>query len=347
MGADASDDGVLAGYSGLDVNDELPAAGLEFSDGTYSVRLVNDLEDPSGDPYNDTNDRMVAVCRGDTPPDGVAEIKVMVESLPYPAVTVNGNVLLTANVQVQGPCAGVHANGTVQASSGVVVQGPISASDSVIHWWTPAEEPAHATEITSGARPLEVPKLDPLDFCDDADYILRNGWQINMTATPDSFELGGSTEWSFHQAGNEYKLGGQPANLGTFCIHGNVSYTASVGSDLEPAPITLLATGAVSIGGKSNIAPAHPDNLLIVAGGDIAAGGQAGAHYSGLIYTENQCAFGGNPDIDALILCYNAPDSYSYEAWDLLDQNSVGNNTTVTYDCSALRQPPRATAWWE
>ncbi len=232
-------------------------------------------------------------------------------------------------------------------STGVTVQGPITASDSVTHWWYYGEEANHATEIRSHAPPIEVPKMDPLDYCADADYVLRDGWKVNMTATPDSTYLGGGTDWSWSKASNTYKLGGQPSNLGTFCAHGNISYTASIGSETEPAPITLIATGAISLGGKSRIAPAHPDGLLIVAGGDIAIGGQAGARYSGLIYTENQCVFGGNATVEALVLCYDAPDSWSIEATDITDWNEIGSSTTISYDCSGPRQSPRVTAWWE
>ncbi len=228
-----------------------------------------------------------------------------------------------------------------------MVQGPITASDSVIHWWYNGEDVNHATEIKSFQPRIEVPRMNPLDYCADADYMLRNGWKINMTATPDSTQLGGGTDWSYSKASNTYKLGGQPNSLGTFCAQGNIAYTASIGSETEPAPITLIATGAVSVGGKSLIAPAHPDGLLIVAGGDIDIGGQAGARYSGLIYTENQCVFGGNATVEALVLCHDDPDSWSPEAEDITDWNEVGGSTTITYDCSGPRQPPRVTAWWE
>ncbi len=342
VGDDGGDDGVLAGFYELETADELPAEGKDYAEGSYQVRLVNDAQDLSGDPFNDTNYRVVAISRGEV--EGrAAEVKAMVEAPPFPAVVVNGDLMLNANASIQGACAGVHANGYLQVGSNVVVNGPITA-DTVEHWYT---DPADVAKIESGADPINVPKMNPLDYCSDADYILRNGWKINMTATPDSTQLGGNTEWSYSSASNQYKLGGQPSNLGTFCIHGNVSYTASIGSETEPAPITLLATGTVSLGGKSRIAPAHPDGLLIVAGGDITIGGQAGAQYSGLIYTENQCAFGGGPNVDALVMCYNEPDSWTPEVADDLDLNEIGNSSVISYDCSGPRQPPRVTAWWE
>jgi hypothetical protein len=343
VGDDVGDDGVLAGFYELETSEELPAEGRDYAEGSYQVRVVNDAQDPSGDPFNDTNFRIVTIARGESAGGATAEVKALLEAPPYPAVVTNGDLWITANGSIQGACAGAHANGRMELWTNKALYGPHTA-DTVVHY---VEDPADIAKIKSGVPPINVPEIDPLDYCSDADYILRDGWKINMTATPDSTILGGGTDWSWNHSANTYKLGGQPSNFGTFCVHGNVSYTASIGTEAEPVPITLLATGSVSIGGKSRIAPAHPDGLLIVSGGDIYVGGQAGAHYSGLIYAENQCGFGGGPNVDALVLCYDEPDTWSYEADDFVDMNEVGGSTIITYDCSGPRQSPRVTAWWE
>lgn len=340
---DPGDDGVLCGFAELAAGDELPAEGVAYRTGSYQVRLVNDTEDPSGDPFDDTNDRIVAVSRGTTPDGGEALVKVIIEPLPYPAVVVNGDLLAGGSARVGGACAGVHANGRLEVSEAVTIDGPITA-DTVVHLYV---DPADLAKVESGAPPIDVPRLNPLSYCSDADYVLRDGWIVNMTAEPDSTYLGGGTEWSWNQAENIYKLGGQPSNLGTFCAHGNVQYTASIGTESEPVPVTIIATGSVQIAGRSRISPAHPDGLLIISGGDVRVGGQAGARYSGLIYGENQCVVGGGPEVEALILCQNDPDSHSYDASDLFDYNAIDNSSIVSYDCSGPRQPPRVTAWWE
>ncbi len=340
---DAGDDGLLAGFPELDASEEIAETGLDYHEGDYQVRLVNDIEDPSGSPFVDTNFRIAAIARGRSDGGGEAQVKVILEAPPYPAVVVNGDLLLGAQAHIAGACAGAHANGRMQVGSNVLVDGPISA-DSVEHWYY---DQAQIDKVQQGAPPIDVPRMNPMDYCGDADYILRNGWKINMSATPDSVKLGGGTDWSYQSSANTYKLGGSTSDLGTFCIDGNVSYTASMGTETEPVPITLLAKGTVSLGGKSRIAPAHPDGLLIVAGGDISIGGQAGARYSGVVYTENQCAFGGSATVEALVLCYDAPDSWTPEVQDMLDMNEVGNSTVVTYDCAGPRQRPRVTAWWE
>ena len=339
---DDGDDGVLAGFPELDASDEIVQTGVAYHDGDYQVRLVNDIADPSGSPFVDTNFRVAATARATSDDGGEAEVKVMLEAPPYPAVVVNGDVRLNANVQITGPCAGIHANGWLEVPSTAVIDGPMTAVDTVRHWFT---DPSILERIESYAPEIEVPRYNPLDYCSDADYILRNGWKINMTATPDSTLLGGSTDWTWRQNGNTYKLGSSTTDLGTFCVHGNVSYTASMGTDTEPVPISLIATGSVSLGGRSRIAPAHPDNILIMAGGDVDIGGQAGAFYSGLIWTENQCVLQGGPAVDALLLCYNDPDPAG--DGDITDYNEMGGSSFLRYDCSGPRQRPRITAWWE
>ncbi len=342
VGDDPGDDGVLAGFPELDASEELTQTGVAYHEGDYQVRLVNDVEDPSGSPFIDTNFRIAAIARGHSKGGAEAEIKVLLEAPPYPAFTVNGDVRLNANAQITGPCAGIHANGWLEVPATAVIEGSITATDTVRHWFT---DPAILERIESYAPPIEVPRYNPLDYCSDADYILRNGWKINMTATPDSVLLGGSTDWTWRQNGNMYKLGSSTTDLGTFCVHGNVSYTASMGTETEPVPISLIATGSVSLGGRSRIAPAHPDNILIMAGGDVVIGGQAGAYYSGLIWTENQCVLQGGPSVDALLLCYNAPDPAG--DGDITDYNEMGGSSDLRYDCSGPRQRPRVTSWWE
>ena len=58
---DTGDEGVLTGFGLSDV-DALPDTGIVLGDGRYYVRFENDPGDPSGDPYTDTNDRLLAVC---------------------------------------------------------------------------------------------------------------------------------------------------------------------------------------------------------------------------------------------------------------------------------------------
>ncbi len=73
---DTGDDGYLTGY-GLDAVDELPDTGIAMDLGRYSVRIINDPGDPSGDPAVDSNFQLIAICSGQTHDGGVAEIRAL------------------------------------------------------------------------------------------------------------------------------------------------------------------------------------------------------------------------------------------------------------------------------
>ena len=53
----------------------------------------------------------------------------------------------------------------------------------------------------------------------------------------------------------------------------------------------------------------HPDGILVMAGGDLQAGGNAAGStpfYSGLLYASGQCQVNGNPVLTGHLLCHDS-----------------------------------------
>ncbi len=112
--------------------------------------------------------------------------------------------------------------------------------------------------------------------------------------------------------------------------------------------MTILALGSVEVSGNPRLQAAHPDNILIMATGDVMINGNpyaSGDNYSGMVYAGSQCMINGNPNVGGYLLCYDAPDPPG--ALNLLDENQVNGNPRFTYDCSGLRRRTIVTSWWE
>jgi hypothetical protein len=346
--ADTGDDGELIGY-GLGDSDLLPDTGVMLGGGRYFVKLENDTNDPSGDPHSDTNERLVAVCRGETPDGGVAEVRALLAAPTFPAVVVNGDLTLPGNPDVLGPCAGVHTNGRLTVSGTPVVDGEVTWSDTIILGGT-IRDAAGDVVVPFWAPPVEVPDYDPLEFCDEADYILHDGWVVTIGPPRDSADAkgGGVLGWKWNSGGNTYSLTGNKAESGTYCVLGNVEVTGNAGSTSDPLVITILATGSVKVTGNPVLEADHPDGILIVAEGDVEVGGTASGitpAYAGLVYAGSQCQMHGTPGVGGHLLCDDAPDPLG--ATNIVTENKLNGTPTVSYDCAGARRRTLLASWWE
>lgn len=343
-----ADDGILT-VAGLVDGDALPEEGVRLGPGTYYVRLVNDPEDPSGSPYIDSNQRVVAVCQGETDDGGAAEVRVLIGAPSFPAIATNGDLHVPGSPEVLGQCAGVHSNRTLTIGGSPVVDGRVSASDNVRLTGTIYDAEGNVVE-PGYAEPMEIPPLDPLRFCDEADYLLVNGYVVTVGPPRDSVPAGtpAAAGWGWNGVDNTYSLKASGAQPGTVCALGNVEVNGNLGSKSNPLPITIAATGSVKLGGTPTIRSDHSANVLIVSGGDVQMGGNASgttASYSGTIYAHSQCQVNGNPIVDGQLLCYDAPDQPGNT--NLVDGNKINGNPRFRYDCSGLRRQAQIDAWWE
>jgi len=343
-----ADDGVLAGF-GVDASDEIPDTGVVLGDGRYFVSLVNDSLDPSGDPYVDSNHRLVATCRGETRDGGVAEVGVVLAAPSFRAIVSNGDLMLPGNPDVLGPCAGVHANGVLSVSGHPTVDGEATASEDILLSGTIYDASGGIVMPELSGR-IEVPEHDPEDYLGDADYELKDGWVVTVGPPRDSALATGSgvRGWKWQAGHGTWTLAGSQAEGGTYFVRGNVEVTGNAGDEGAPLEITIIATGSVKVSGTPKLEAAHPDGILILAAGDVDIAGNASGvtlSYAGLVYAGSQCQVNGNPSVGGHILCRDDPDPPG--AANLTGDNKVNGNPTVTYDCSGERRRTMVASWWE
>ncbi len=344
---DTDDDGVFTGFA-LAGDDALPDTGIVLGDGRYYVRIVNDDQDPSGDPYLDTNHRFVALCRGETPDGGAAEVRVMLAAPNFPAIATNGTLYLPGNPGVAGECGGVHANRIMSISGHPTVSGDVTYYEDAVVSGTIYGPGGEEKEPKPGPW-VDIPEYEPLDFCADADYRLKNNKLITLGPPDSEFTLGKVLGWQFEASTWTYQLNGNDAVGGKYCVHGNVQVIGNLGEPGNPLDITILATGSIQVGGTPIIEPANSDDILLMAGGDVQIGGTTtglrSPYYHGLIYAGSQCQVGGTPYVDGHIMCYDDPDPSG--ALDLFDENKINGTPTISYDCSGELRRTLMASWWE
>lgn len=346
--ASTADDGIYMGF-GLPVTDQLPDTGVMLEDGRYTVTMINDAADPSGSPYQDTNWRFVAVCRGSTLDGGEAEVHVLLAAPNYPAVATRGDLLLPGRASVLGPCAGVHANQVLDVNGHPTVDGPVSASDTVLLAGTIYDVSGKMVD-PDYQPPIDIPDYDPQDFCDAADYVLRDGLLITRGPPEVSVSISGSKQlgWQWDASAGSYVLNAKDAVEGTVCAVGDIKVTGNLGAAGDPFDISLIATGSIQLGGTPVVEADHPDGILLLAGGDVQISGNASGttpYLRGMIYAGSQCQSNGNPVIAGHMLCYDDPDPPG--AANLTFVNKINGNPTITYDCTGVRRLTMVAAWWE
>ncbi|HSG82272.1 MAG TPA: hypothetical protein VLC48_08485, partial [Gemmatimonadota bacterium] len=246
------DDGLLVGFDGLTLADALPDSGILLEQGRYSVKIVNDDDDPSGDPYHDTNNRFIALCHGETPDGGSAEVRIMLAAPSYPAIATRGDLYLPGEPRVLGPCGGVHANRVISVSGHPVVSGQVTATEDVVVSGTIYDP--HGNVVKPGyGPPVHIPEYtwdeDLRDMCKSADYRLAAGKLWVKGPPVEEHSVIGEKElgWQYDVTSNTYELNAKDAVEGTVCVEGNVKVIGNLGSDGHPFEISLIASGSVQV----------------------------------------------------------------------------------------------------
>lgn len=338
--ASTADDGLLVDF-GLASSDQIPASGYATQGGRYYVTLLDDPGETDGDPLADGNSFIIARCTGVTDDGGSATVDVRIGAA-IPAVAVNGDLTISGNPSILGPCGSAHANGTITVTGNATVQTGISATGTVVG--AVSDTSGAALVPTNGARELDIPNLDPLDYCGDADYILReNGWLVR-TSVPDSVYAGGGPQngWRLTSTSPvQWVTSGPSASAGTYCAYGNVRITTNLNGDY-----TFLATGSVRFTGTPHISSAHPDGILIMSGGDVVMTGTplGGDAYDGMVYAQSQCLVSGNLTASIQLLCNDQLENPG--ANNLVPVSTISGNATITFDCTGGFSGPRRILDW-
>ena len=264
-------------------------------------------------------------------------LRMSVESTPE-GVFFGADLDISGAPTITGSCADVHTNGDLSVpSDDVIIDGAVSASgskqgDGVIH-----DSGGNPVDPEEGAAPQVIPYYDPLDYCGEADYTMRNGWVIPAASPGDSADAGNNEElgWVWDSGDNVYEYKDDTGTYsGTMCAYGGVKIGNSPGSSGSPMPLTILAQGHVEISGDPFIDADHSGGVLIIAEGDLKLSGSPGLseNFDGLVFGGAQCQISGNPQIRGTFICYGNSDPPG--AKDVLSESSINGSPEITFDCA-------------
>lgn len=301
-----ADNGVLDGY-GLSADDAIPAAGRAFGGGTYFVQVLDDPADPVANLLLDGNNQVLLRCRSTMPDGGAAEVNVIVRTIRLPGIAVDGNLEISSAAVISGACGGIHTNGNLSGGGHPTVGTVGSATGTVTLDVSPKQ---------SGAPPLDIPEMDPAAFCPPGGIP-----KVAGTWTPSSANL---------VAGN------------TYCVTGNVDLSVAFGSMGSMRAVSIIASGSIKVPDKPFMRAAHPDGIVLLAGGDIDIQGDAG--FQGVVYGGGQCYLSSKPKIIGQLICKNKS---PHPGANWVPANLISGDVDITYNCGGMfDQRFRIVAWY-
>jgi hypothetical protein len=312
-----SDDGLLAGYPVLGDSLSIPAEGVVWEGfGTYYVTIVDDPRETDGLPYLDSNRRLLIRCRGVATGGSTTEINVVVANFLLPALAVEGNLEISSTMTATstGACGGIHANGNITGGGTTTVTTAATATGSIDH-------NVIGTKLPNSPA-VEIPDLNPSDFCGPTG--------------PNWVYVGNGTSTYLWKPGILPRPG-DPITGVTYCVTGNVEFQSDFGTALLPSNVTIIASGSIKVGGKKiYTSAAHPDDIVLMAGGDLDL--QSDASFTGMLYAGGQCYISGIPNITGQFICRNR-DPHPGENWvQLSDGNGllISGDATFNFTCSSM-----------
>ena len=269
-----------------------------------------------------------------------------VASAPIAGMTLGGGGLteISGSPTITGPCASVHSNGDIyKGAKGLTLDGEYTTVGT-------ADQGGYLDSFgnphtpTEGVPSLPIPPLNPLDYCPgSADWILRNGYIIDVLAADSAVVNSAGDVWQWDLNIDEpsigfdqYELGagGNPQN-GTVCVFGNVALSGGAGADGAPIDMSIIATGNIELTGTSFIS-GDTDGIALLAGGDLWLTGSSGVssdNFDGLIYANGDCEMSGSSSIKGAIVCAGntlpvfAPDITPFG-------NEFTGSFTIEFDCT-------------
>jgi hypothetical protein len=231
-------------------------------------------------------------------------------------------------------------------AGGPTISGPATATGTVSgNYVGPGGTPA--TKV-SGAPEVPIPDLNPANFCAGANFTLTTtGFVVNNTTGVSN--LGPFGGWVWDIVTQTWTGTGTPTlpAAGTYCSQANIWLAGSVGSAAAPKSISLITTKSIRVDGTPYVQAAHPDGILLLAGGDIFMAGNntTGAfNYQGMVYAGAQCLAQGNAKTYGQLLCANGAQPAG--ATEYAASSAVSGNFTLNFDCSGNVFNKRRMLYW-
>jgi hypothetical protein len=343
-----ADDGLLIGY-GMSESLQIPGAGRVTANGTYSVTMVDDPADPDANAMEDQNGRVLVRCTAVTTNGAQATVHAVIGGLPLPGVASDGDMSVGGSARITGPCGGLHANDDLILGPNPIINGTVSASDQVSG--TARDTTGAVNHPLAGQPKMEIPDLNPEDYCGRADFVLRADGMLVKKGNPDQvFNATSNAQFGWKRSSTSplvWDLSGNSAVNGTVCAEGNVKISGNPGSDVLPLRMSVIATGSIEISGNPFMQPSSPDSILFMAGGDLSISGNPGAvndNFDGLIYSESQCKISGNPTMEGQLLCKDKPNPAG--TVEHASMNEITGSLQLRYSCNGKVNGRRRIMEW-
>jgi hypothetical protein len=346
------DDTLLIGY-GMTSDREIPAEGISFGNGSYTVTIRDDPAEIDGNPADDNNNKLLLQCRGAMPDGASAEIHAVVGMIPLPAIATEGILKIGGSPSILGPCGGIHANEIIEVSGHPTVAGPVTASDSVEASNCTIRKPdGTCNPPLHNQPPVDIPAFTVAQVCTNPTLsLLANGNMIDHVPEPDVVYSGMVARFGWKFSGKWVSDQDAPRD-GTICAYHDVEISKNWGNQGASVKMSIYSTRSVSISGNPTFMPYDPNGGLIVAEGDVEISGtpSSGSHnnYSGMIYAGAQCKINGNPRIFGQVLCKDLPQNPLHKDYvSISDLNAtVSGNPEIIFDCTGSILSKRKILSW-
>jgi hypothetical protein len=288
------------------------------------------------------NGRVLVRCRSLMPDGTTADEAAIIAAIPMPGFAADGNVNFAGGPTITGACGTAHANGNLSSAGGGPTVG-ISASATGVVSGSWNKPDGTAAPKVNGADPVDIPDLNPMNYCGGATYrLLATGFVLNVATGFQTPAAG--TGWTYNPVTTTWSFGGAPINNGSYCVAGNVAIAGNNGAAGAPLQVSIMATGSISVQGNTYLAPFDPDGILFMAAGDLMVAGNPGSAYSGMMYAGAQCLAQGNATLSGQLLCANGAQPAGATAY--AATTTVQGSFTLNYDCSGNVFNKRRVLYW-
>lgn len=322
-------------------------ANTAFGTGNYTV-TIDDNDDNDGN-LNDDIDHTVILSATGTRNGVSTTLEAIINRPtfnPASAITTKGNLGGGGSFTVQGACGSVHTNSGFNQSgvSGTVTQGTTASGAC-----------SGATCAASGAAEQPIPLVDPADYKNYANYVLKNdgtildqstGFVYTLTGpnwTSPSASDGNTLFGSISQPGGLWKMNGTDLADGMYYVEKDPDPTVLDGNinvlnTPDPFQVSIIAEGFIDFGGNGDIVnyqggPSPDiDQLFLIAGTDLEFSGTPANQIEGMLYAGEQMSVSGNVDINGFVVSADLADDENLVS----PESSISGNMSVTYNCNGV-----------